>query len=58
MEGDCGAANPLMQWTSHFAQEKSMLKVREGGSQGKYVSTSALSLSRLDWTMTDWQISL
>ncbi len=27
VEGECGAANPLVQWTSHFAQEKSMLKV-------------------------------
>ena len=27
VEGECGAANPLVQWTSHFTQEKSMLKV-------------------------------
>lgn len=26
VEGECGAANPLVQWTSHFTQEKSMLK--------------------------------
>lgn len=28
VEGECGAANPLVQWTSHFSQEKSMLGVR------------------------------
>ena len=27
VEGECGAANPLVKWTSHFAQEKSMLNV-------------------------------
>ena len=27
VEGECGAANPLVQWTSHFSQEKSMLRV-------------------------------
>lgn len=29
VEGECGAANPLVQWTSHFSQEKSMLRVRQ-----------------------------
>ena len=58
VEGECGAANPLMQWTSHFAQEKSMLKVRvvEGetcvvvweGPQGKCQWVYPLSLS--GWT--------
>ncbi len=29
VEVECGAANPLVQWASHFSQEKSMLKVRQ-----------------------------
>lgn len=27
VEAECGGANPLVQWTSNFSQEKSMLKV-------------------------------
>ncbi|XP_064384222.1 peroxisomal targeting signal 1 receptor-like isoform X2 [Halichondria panicea] len=31
VESECGAANPLVQWTSHFTQQKSML---QGGLDG------------------------
>lgn len=33
VEGECGAANPLVKWTSHFSQEKSMLNVSLGAQQ-------------------------
>ena len=33
VEGECGAANPLVKWSSHFSQEKSMLKVRALASE-------------------------
>ena len=42
VEGECGAANPLVQWTSHFAQDKSMLKVCWVGGEGViYLKLSA-----------------
>ena len=28
VEGECGTANPFMQWSSHFAQEKALHGVR------------------------------
>lgn len=57
VEGECGAANPLVQWTSHFAQEKSMLKVVTAGANFNNPRlTLPLSLSRshrLACDMTD-----
>ena len=44
VEGECGAANPLMQWTSHFSQEKSMLKVQTLHVVEYHVSTLQLHL--------------
>ena len=32
VEAECGAANPLVQWSSRFSQDKPMVKVTgEGG---------------------------
>ncbi len=28
VEGECGASNPLVQWSAHFSQDKSLHKVR------------------------------
>ena len=28
VEGDCGAANPLVQWSSHFSQQKPLAQGR------------------------------
>ena len=34
VEGECGAANPLMQWSSHFQQQKSFSQGGGGGGLG------------------------
>ena len=33
VEAECGAANPLVQWSSRFSQDKSMVKVTSMGGR-------------------------
>ena len=62
VEGECGAANPLVQWTSHFSQEKSMLRVRHSGAfhcqivdivPGQIFFLDIFFLYRMAWSMID-----
>ena len=47
VEGECGAANPLVQWSSHFHQQKSLAQGGLGGDQLRELSVklSPFSLS-------------
>ena len=43
VEGECGTANPFMQWTSHFAQEKALHGVRNHNNTFNFDSVNEIT---------------